>query len=94
MLDIMMSTMRTTLTLDRDVAEALERRMRRTGLGLKSTVNEALRLGLGLTDTPVEPRPFKVEASPLGLKQGIDRDKLNQLLDELDVDEYLRKSSG
>ncbi len=93
MLDIMMSNMRTTLTLDSDVAEALERHMRRTGLGLKSAVNEALRLGLGLADTPVESRPFKVEASPLGLKPGFDRDKLNQLLDELDVEEYLRKAS-
>jgi len=41
--------MRTTLTLDPDVAERLRQRVRRTGQGLKTVVNEALRLGLGMT---------------------------------------------
>lgn len=38
--------MRTTLTLDDDVAAALERLRRTRGVGLKALVNEALREGL------------------------------------------------
>ena len=82
--------MRTTLTLDPDVAERLERAIRRSGKGLKTTVNEALRIGLGLTEKPLEP-PFKIRAFVSGLQPGIDPEKMNQLLDELEVEEFARK---
>jgi hypothetical protein len=35
--------------------------------------------------------PFRVEARSLGLKPGIDPNKLNQLVDELEVQEYVKK---
>lgn len=38
--------MRTTLTLEPDVAAEIERRRRQTGTSLKREVNELLRLGL------------------------------------------------
>jgi len=38
--------MRTTLTLDPDVAAALRRRMEQTGAGMKQVVNELLRAAL------------------------------------------------
>jgi len=44
--------MRTTLTLDDDVAMALHERARRTGRSFKDVVNEAVRRGLG----PAAPR--------------------------------------
>ena len=50
--------MRTTLNLDPDVAERLERAVQDSGKGLETTVNEALRLGLALTEKPVVPAPF------------------------------------
>jgi hypothetical protein len=37
---------RTTLTLDRDVAEALGKEMRQSGRGLKATIKDALRYEL------------------------------------------------
>lgn len=86
-----MPTMRTTLTLDRDVAERLEREIHRTGKGMKATVNEALRVGLGIAGKPVKPPPFKVKAYSLGLKPGFDRDKMNQLVDDLEAEEVARK---
>jgi hypothetical protein len=64
--------MRTTLTLDPDVAERLSRAVRRSDKGLKATVNEALRIGLGMTEKPVEPRPFKILAFVDGLQPGVD----------------------
>lgn len=83
--------MRTTLTLDRDVADRLEREMRRTGKGMKATINEALRTGLGIAGKPVKPPPFKVTAFVSGLQPGIDPDKMNQLVDQLETEEFLKK---
>lgn len=83
--------MRTTLTIDPDVAARLDREMKRSGLGLKAVVNEALRVGLGMTDKPVEPRPFRVEAHHFGFRPGIDLDRLNQLVDELEAEEVAKK---
>lgn len=83
--------MRTTLTLDRDVARRLALEMRRTGEGLKAVVNRALRIGLGMTDKPVRPRRFTVEAHSFGFRPGVDLDRLNQLADELEAEETARK---
>jgi hypothetical protein len=86
--------MRTTLTLDRDVAERLDFEMRRSGEGMKAVVNRALRAGLGMTDKPVQPAPFVVEPHDFGFRPGIDLDRLNQLADELEAEEAARKLSG
>jgi len=78
--------MRTTLTLDRDVAEGLQREMRRSRRGLKATINDALPRGLQLgTRLPKLP-PFKVRPQALGVKPGVDLDRMNQLVDELDAE--------
>ena len=82
-----MQSMRTTLTLDRDVADAIDREMKRRRESLKTVVNEGLRRGLGLAGKPPEPTRFKVEPRSLGMFPGIDPDKLNQLVDELEVEE-------
>jgi hypothetical protein len=47
---------RTTLTLDDDVARLLERARKRRGGSLKALVNEALREGLARLETPRGPR--------------------------------------
>jgi hypothetical protein len=82
---------RTTLTLDRDVAEALAREMRRTGRGLKAAVNDALRRGLRLTGPAPRPPRFRVEPHAFGVKAGVDLDRMNQLVDELDAESSARK---
>ena len=86
--------MRTTLTLDADVADRLQRVMRRSGKSLKGVVNEALRTGLGLTEKPVEPPRFRIRAFVDGLQPGIDPEKMNQLADELEAEELARKHAG
>ena len=82
--------MRTTLTLDPDVAERLASEARRTGKSFKSLVNDAIRLGLGLTGRQPRAARFRVEPHALGLKPGIDPDRLNQLVDELEVEAVAR----
>jgi hypothetical protein len=86
--------MRTTLNLDPDVAERLERAVQGSGKGLESTVNEALRIGLALTEKPVVPLPFRIHAFVDGLQSGIDPDKMNQLVDELEAGEFARQQPG
>jgi hypothetical protein len=44
--------MRTTLTLDDDVAKLLERARKRRGMSFKELVNEALRAGLEQLEAP------------------------------------------
>lgn len=83
--------MRTTLTLDPDVAGRLEAEMTRSGDGMKAVVNRALRVGLGMTDKPAEPAPFTVEPHAFGFRPGIDLDRMNQLADELEAEEAGRK---
>jgi hypothetical protein len=59
--------MRTTLTLDPDVAAALERVRQATGLGLKEAVNEAMRRGLvQLEKGHAARRPFRTRTLDLG----------------------------
>ena len=85
--------MRTTLTLDADVAERLEQEIRRSGKGMKAIVNQWLRIGSGQAQRAI-PEPFRVEAQDLGLKPGIDPNRMNQLVDELEVQEFQRRNQG
>ncbi len=59
--------MRTTLTLEKDVAAALERLRKARKLSLKEVVNEALRRGLGqIAAPPPQRRPARTRAVSLG----------------------------
>jgi hypothetical protein len=80
--------MRTTLSLDPDVAAILRQRTEDSSQSLKQVVNQALRIGLAAT-APSEPQPFRVEPHAFAMRPGIDPDKLNQLLDEWEVEAHL-----
>ena len=84
--------MRTTLTLDPDVARELKKKVETEHMTLKEAVNSALRVGLR-ESKPKDVAPFKVDPFPASfrLNPGIDPDKLNQFLDDLEVEDYLRK---
>jgi hypothetical protein len=59
-------------------------------LTLKDAVNQALRAGLDIE--PEQRRVnFRVEPHSFGFKPGIDLDKLGQLADELEAEEFARK---
>jgi hypothetical protein len=59
--------MRTTLTIDDDVATALERLRRSEDKSLKEVVNQTLRRGLEQLNTPAKPRkPFKTRSVSIG----------------------------
>ena len=82
--------MRTTLTIDDDIGRALKDLSRHAGKSFKTVVNEVLRQGLTSGAKPEARRePFKVESARRGFVPGIDPFKLNQLVDELEVERFL-----
>ena len=81
---------RTTLTLEPDVALKLKRKMAQKKLSLKDAVNQALRIGLAAEEAPAR-KPFRVEPHDFGFMPGIDLDKLGQLADQLEDEEIARK---
>ena len=88
-------SMRTTLTIDDDLATALKALARDSGKTFKAVVNEVMRRGLTTGEKPVPDRePFKVESVRCGFLPGIDPLKLNQLVDELEVEEFLERAQG
>jgi Ribbon-helix-helix protein, copG family len=59
--------MRTTLTLDDDVAAALEQLRKNSGSGLKELVNDALRRGLkDMSTRPMRIQSFRTKSVALG----------------------------
>ncbi len=85
--------MRTTVTFDPDVAQQLKRTMAEKKLSLKRVVNDAMRAGLPALNNR-KPVKFKVEPWPFGFKPGIDLDKVNQFLDDQEVEEFMKKHRG
>jgi len=79
---------RTTLTLDEDIAPKLKAESRKTGRPFRDTVNACLRAGLTLRKQGDSARPFRVKARDLGLRPGINIDKVSALLDELEGHEH------
>jgi hypothetical protein len=74
---------RTTLTLDDDVARRLKAEMRRSGKPFRTVVNEYLRSALSSRPRgPVGEPPFVVRARDLGaLRPGLSLDNVGDLLE-------------
>jgi hypothetical protein len=73
---------RTTLTLDDDVAAKLKAESRKTGKPLKQVVNDTLREGFFARKSKKDLPPFKVKARALGLRPGLNYDKIGELIEE------------
>ncbi len=80
--------MRTTLTIDDDLAAILERETKRKGMTFKEIVNATLRRGLEYEQILPSRQPVVTRPHAFGFKAGIDLDKLNQLVDELEVEAF------
>lgn len=87
-----MSRMRTTLTIDDDLAGLLKRRARELGVPFKEAVNGAIRSGLGEAARPRRGAVPKTIPHSFGFRPGVDLDKLNQLADELESEAFVAAS--
>jgi Ribbon-helix-helix protein, copG family len=78
-------SMRTTLTLDDDVAARLRAEARRSGRPFRIVVNEHLRAALAQRKTLHALAPFRVEPRNLGGPMpGLSYDNIGALLDEVE----------
>jgi len=82
--------MRTTLTLDDDVAAELRRMVRTTGRPFKQVVNEALRVGL-LRTSGAPRADVAYPVHDLGVRPGIDLVRARHLAADLEDEAVLRK---
>lgn len=76
--------MRTTLTLDDDVAAKLEADVRKTGRSFKETVNYYLRLGMNARKETKPTKQFKVRARNLGKRPGLNYDDVWGLIEQIE----------
>jgi len=78
--------MRTTLTIDEDVAAKLKAEARRAGRPFRDVVNETLRQGLATKSKPPGKRaPFTINVRDLGeLKPGLSLDNVAELIEQLE----------
>jgi hypothetical protein len=84
--------MRTTLTLDDDLAAELKETAYRTGRSFKQVVNTSLRDGLAAAKAPAACKRYRVVPASLGgVHEGVDLDKALQLADALDDEALARK---
>jgi len=80
--------MRTTLTLDEDVADktrALAKKLRRP---FKTVVNDALRLGLEQAEKPTKRRRYRTQTHAMGLREGYSLDNVQELLAQAEGEDY------
>lgn len=81
--------MRTTLSLDDDVAAALERLRQRRDASFKDIVNEALRLGVRqMTRRSTDRVPFATNAVDLGRPLITDLDDIGSVLASVEGDGF------
>lgn len=81
--------MRTTVTLDPDVAAKLKDAAHEKGISFKEALNSTVRRGL--ESTGAQPRPYEVRTCHLGARPGVNLDKALTLAGELEDAEVVRK---
>ena len=72
--------MRTTLTLDPDVAAKIKKGAAKLGKPFRKIVNDALRIGLDQVLKPAPARRYRTKPRPLGLRPGLSYDNVAELL--------------
>lgn len=80
--------MRTTVTLDEDVADALRRLVSERGVSFKDALNETVRRGLRTADNAP---PYRVPSRSMGVRANIDLDKAQELAAADEDAETIRK---
>ncbi|MBI3204221.1 MAG: antitoxin [Myxococcales bacterium] len=85
--------MRTTLTLDPDVAQLLKEEAHRRRKAFKDVVNDAIRRGLA-PQRQRAPKPYRVRPHKARLLPGFDSAAFNRLADELDDEALIAKATA
>jgi hypothetical protein len=83
--------MRTTLTLEPDVARLLEEEVHRQRKPFKQVVNEAIRRGLAPGLSAKKVGRYRVRPNKTTLRPGIDAGSLNRLVEEIEDEAVVEK---
>lgn len=86
--------MRTTVTLEPDVAKLIDEAVHRERRPFKAVLNDALRRGLTTSDTGAATERFKVVPHQATLRPGWDPAGFNRLADDLEDEALLRAPSN
>jgi hypothetical protein len=79
--------MRTTIVLDDDLTEKLQAIAHKRRESFKTIVNETLRRGLSTPEARASrAKPFRADTFDSPFRAGVDPQRLNQLVDELEVE--------
>ena len=86
--------MRTTLTLDDDIADSLKELARLLNKPFKQVVNDALRRGISPSIGEAPAPEYRVVPNRSGLTYGVDPLKLNQLNDQIEAEDFAGPGAG
>lgn len=86
----MLSSMRTTVTLDSDAERLLRRNIRQRGVSFKVALNDAIRAALGDDDGADTAAAYTVPTRSLGVPS-VNLDRALALAGDLEDEELLRK---
>ncbi|MGH9164540.1 MAG: antitoxin [Acidimicrobiales bacterium] len=81
--------MRTTVTIDPDLALKLKQVAHERGVPFNTALNQALRAGLA--GAAAQSVPYAMPSRPMGVRPGVDLDKALRLAGEIEDTEILRK---
>ena len=88
-----MAVTTTTIELDRDVADFLAVECKHRGKTLVEVANEKLRESMLIEGKHEDRRdPVKLKTFKGGFAPGVDPTRLNQLYDQMEIDDYIRKT--
>jgi len=76
--------MRTTLTLDEDVAQRTKKLATKLKKPFKVLLNEALRKGLDYIEKPQKSRHYRTIPHEMGLLEGLSLDNIQELLAQVE----------
>ena len=74
-------SIRTTVTLDDDVADRLNRESRMRGSTFRETINDLLRLALLQTENRTMKRKLRILPVRMGYKPGLNHDSVEALIE-------------
>jgi hypothetical protein len=78
-------SMRTTVTLDEDVAAKVKAEARRSGRPFRDVLNDALRRGLATRVPGARAAAFRIEPRDLGaLRPGVSLDSVSDVLEQVE----------
>jgi hypothetical protein len=79
--------MRTTITLDADVARTARTMMAQSGKPFKQIVNDAMRSGFRNMGRRSKPRRYKTRGKAMRLRDGLSLDNVQELLARIEGDD-------